>query len=71
MCNVVCDGARLRAALVVFAVSASLASATDEAGQRWLDANARLPGVVTTASGLQYRVIAAGMFERCSESLPP
>ena len=30
------------------------------AGQAYLDANAKKPGVTTTASGLQYRVITAG-----------
>ena len=31
-----------------------------EAGRRFLEQNAGMPGVVTTATGLQYRVIAAG-----------
>lgn len=30
------------------------------AGQAYLDANAKKPGVTTTASGLQYRVVTAG-----------
>ena len=31
-----------------------------EAGQQFLEANAKKPGVVTTASGLQYKVLVEG-----------
>jgi FKBP-type peptidyl-prolyl cis-trans isomerase len=40
--------------------TAALAKANAEAGEAFLKANAAKPGVVTTASGLQYQVIAAG-----------
>ncbi len=31
-----------------------------ESGQKFLDENGKKPGVITTPSGLQYRVVAAG-----------
>lgn len=43
--------------------SAKQAQLNTEAGQKYLEANALKPGVITTPSGLQYRVISPGTGE--------
>ena len=46
-------------ALLVLSLALT-ASATDADGTKWLAENKEKPGVITTASGLQYMVLTAG-----------
>ena len=46
-------------ALLVFSLALT-ASATDADGTKWLAENKEKPGVITTESGLQYKILTAG-----------
>merc|ERR1711934_509259 len=48
-----------RVLLLAFAIVAAV-NATDEAGTKWLAENAKKEGVITTKSGLQYKVLRKG-----------
>jgi len=50
----------LKSLLLVGAIVIATVSATNEAGLAFLAANKEKPGVVTLASGLQYKVLSAG-----------
>jgi len=50
----------MKSLLLVGAIVIATVSATNEAGLAFLAANKEKPGVVTLASGLQYKVLSAG-----------
>lgn len=52
------------ATLVVFSAYAADPSLSEAANNNFLTANAKKPGVITTASGLQYKIIQNGYGER-------
>lgn len=52
------------AALVTFSAQAANPSLSEQANAAFLAANAKKPGVITTASGLQYRIVQNGFGKR-------